>query len=93
MEKISRIRALVEGKKRYFTGIPCKRGHISERYVASYICVECSEVAEKKYIKNNRKKRNETMRKYWRKRYANDPEFREEHKARSAANRKKNEDA
>lgn len=26
----------------YFTGKPCKRGHISERYMASKGCVECT---------------------------------------------------
>jgi hypothetical protein len=89
MEKMSRIKALLQGRKRYFTGIPCKRGHVAQRYVSSYLCVECSKLAEKRYIKNNREKRNETMRIYWRKRYANDPEFREEHKAKGAANRHK----
>jgi hypothetical protein len=27
--------------KTYFTGIPCKRGHISERYVNGKHCIEC----------------------------------------------------
>jgi hypothetical protein len=28
--------------KTYSTGKPCKRGHISERFVSTYTCVECS---------------------------------------------------
>lgn len=28
--------------KRYFTGKPCKHGHICERYTRSSICVECA---------------------------------------------------
>lgn len=26
---------------RYFTGKPCKRGHLSERYLSTRGCVEC----------------------------------------------------
>ena len=42
MDVLSREAARVAGLKRYFTGEPCKRGHIAERYVsgAGY-CVEC----------------------------------------------------
>jgi hypothetical protein len=28
----------------YFTGKPCKRGHVAERFVSTYTCVECSRV-------------------------------------------------
>ncbi len=30
------------GKKRYYNGIPCPRGHLSERYVCSGGCIECN---------------------------------------------------
>lgn len=30
------------GRKTYFTGVPCKRGHIAERYTATRTCVTCS---------------------------------------------------
>jgi hypothetical protein len=30
-----------EGKDRYFTGKPCKRGHIAERYTSNTICTQC----------------------------------------------------
>ena len=30
-----------KGHTRYFTGKPCPKGHISERWVASRACVEC----------------------------------------------------
>jgi hypothetical protein len=29
------------GLKRYFTGKPCKRGHVAEQYVSTLACVEC----------------------------------------------------
>lgn len=38
---ISRKAAKAAGLPRYFTDEPCKRGHIAERYVGSFNCVEC----------------------------------------------------
>jgi hypothetical protein len=35
------------GETRYFTGLPCKAGHIAERQVANGTCVECLEVRRK----------------------------------------------
>ena len=34
--------AVAAGKDTYFTGKPCRRGHTSERFVSSHMCVECS---------------------------------------------------
>lgn len=31
------------GLKRYFTGSPCVRGHVSERYTGSKMCISCSD--------------------------------------------------
>lgn len=39
---IQRKAAVDLGLKRYFTGKPCKRGHISERHTSSGECVSCS---------------------------------------------------
>lgn len=33
--------AMRAGLKKYFTGIPCVNGHISERYVRGYECIAC----------------------------------------------------
>lgn len=41
MERISRSKALESGEKYYFTGNPCKQGHISKRYVKNCTCYEC----------------------------------------------------
>lgn len=38
---ISRKSAIKEGYLTYFTGKPCKRSHVAERYVSSYACVAC----------------------------------------------------
>jgi len=41
---ICRDEARALGLKRYFTGAPCKRGHVAERYVSSCRCMECDRV-------------------------------------------------
>ena len=38
---ISRAEAKAIGYKKYFTGKPCKHGHISERYTNSKHCIDC----------------------------------------------------
>lgn len=39
--QITRKDAMAAGLKRYFTGKSCKRGHVVERTVSSYGCVDC----------------------------------------------------
>lgn len=47
---ISRAEAKALGLKRYFTGMPCKHGHIAEGYVASTnCCVVCKATSNQKY--------------------------------------------
>jgi hypothetical protein len=46
---ISAREAYDAGRTRYFTGKPCKRGHIAERMVTSGSCVECLHVYEELY--------------------------------------------
>lgn len=41
MEIITRSAAKLLGKNTYFTGVPCKNGHVSYRYVQSGTCKEC----------------------------------------------------
>lgn len=41
MDISSRKQAVDAGKRYFFTGKPCKHGHISERYVGNGACVEC----------------------------------------------------
>ena len=35
----------------YFTGHPCKRGHVACRYTANYQCVTCARLDRAKYRK------------------------------------------
>lgn len=41
MKPITRTEARAAGLKRYFTGKPCKRGHVAERYLKGGMCIEC----------------------------------------------------
>lgn len=41
MELISLQEALAQGLPHYFTGKPCKRGHVSIRYTKGRFCSEC----------------------------------------------------
>jgi hypothetical protein len=41
-EPISRENARERGLNRYFTGKPCNRGHMAERYLSNRECVACA---------------------------------------------------
>ncbi len=41
----TRAEALALGFTRYWTGVPCKHGHVAPRRVSSGGCVECQRVA------------------------------------------------
>lgn len=47
--------------KRYFTGIPCKHGHLSERLTSNRCCIECQKIAEQKYANSKRGKENKRI--------------------------------
>lgn len=53
MTPISRKDAQAKGLPKYFTGKPCRRGHIAERYVAG-ACCECVLQRKKKLYQQNR---------------------------------------
>lgn len=39
---VSRKEAKARGLTRYFTGMPCKHGHVAERYVGNTHCIDCA---------------------------------------------------
>lgn len=41
MEIITRQQAINQNFRSYFTGQPCKRGHVAKRYTQSAVCAEC----------------------------------------------------
>lgn len=60
MDLISKDEAKLKGLKRYFTGIECKHGHISERDIRGK-CIACH-----KAISDKRKDKKNTQSKVWR---------------------------
>jgi hypothetical protein len=51
-EIVPRQQAIHDGLKLYFTGKPCKYGHIDQRYTVSNVCKEC----HRKLMANYRQK-------------------------------------
>ena len=41
MVERTREQAIAPGWKRYYTGRPCRKGHLSERYVNGGACIQC----------------------------------------------------
>lgn len=66
------------GVKYYFTGVPCRNGHISKRYAPNNTCIECSR-GRKKVTEANRLKAHEAKVRW----YAKNAD-RERQRARSA---------
>ena len=90
-EIISKKEAKSKGLKRFFTGVPCKNSHLSEKYTSTGTCVQCEKnrrilrkdeinASRRKYAKNNqdiiKKSRNS-----WRKTNP-DKYMKEHHKSR-----------
>lgn len=53
MEIISKKEAVKDGLKYYFTGRPCKRGHLSKRYLGGQ-CQECVTTQRNAWYRSNR---------------------------------------
>ncbi len=60
MAVISRAEAKALGLKRYFTGKPCKWGHVAERYIGG-VCLKC----DSERTSNPAKKKAKRHRRYW----------------------------
>lgn len=48
MRTVTRRQAIERRESKYFTGKPCKHGHIAERYTMMGNCVECARAAQRK---------------------------------------------
>ena len=68
---ISRDEARALGLKHFFTGKPCKYGHVAERRVGNYACMECDRARALAWRDANLEKARERERKRTRKRAAN----------------------
>jgi hypothetical protein len=62
---IGRKDALALGLKRYFTGKPCKNGHMAERYVRNSACLGCQQVHYRSWCMANREKKLDYCRKWY----------------------------
>jgi hypothetical protein len=47
MRRGPRYEAMQKGESHYFTGVPCKRGHISMRHTKCKSCIECRALANR----------------------------------------------
>ena len=56
MQIITRQEAIAQGLKRYFTGKPCKHGHIAEWNCSSKACLTCAAASAKAYREANLEK-------------------------------------
>lgn len=67
----SRKEAIERGEKTYFTGMPCKHGHLAPKTSYNSTCVTCYEAINKSYYHKNQPELREKLRKDRRSR----PEF------------------
>ncbi len=85
MDIITRSQALAQGLRQYYTGKPCKRGHLSERSTNKSMCLECDRLRkallyqDPVYVDRLNTRR--------RRRYANDFKHRAAELARNAKRR------
>jgi hypothetical protein len=56
LKTISRKDALRLGLARYFTGKPCKHGHIAERYLPNGECLDCTPARVARWQKSRKGK-------------------------------------
>lgn len=64
MDVCSRADARAQGLKTYFTGKPCKHGHVAKRSVAKGDCRGCWAIAKKKWLMRNPDKSAEYSRRW-----------------------------
>jgi hypothetical protein len=81
--KMAKARQL--GMKRYFTGLPCPKGHISERMVSTRSCIECKRQCDKDWHHLNPEKS-----KLKRKMQSTSESSKNYHMARASAKKKAN---
>lgn len=63
-QTLSRKQASQQGLKRYFTGMPCRSGHIEDRFVSDGRCITCAGERYAIWASENRDVRNEIDRKW-----------------------------
>lgn len=79
---ITRENAQAQGLTKYYTGEPCKHGHLVERYTVNTRCSECAKQRKKSLIADNPKKYKERIKK-------NNKKYKTENKEKIRAYNKK----
>ena len=64
MRLVSASEAKLQGLPHYYTGVPCKFGHVAKRQVSNRSCVVCSKNKAVSWAKNN-PERSKQIRKNW----------------------------
>lgn len=72
----TRAEAKARGAKHYFTGKPCKYGHVDQRYTDDGRCMECSRIKSLKRFYENREELGVKARDRNKKKYAEDMDYR-----------------
>ncbi len=62
---ISKDQARSQNLKTYFTGKPCKRGHLANRYTSTSNCVECQTESNRKFYIDNSEKEQQRQKLYY----------------------------
>jgi hypothetical protein len=73
LPKITRDEAMALEHKTFFTGIPCKHGHVAERHVSSRGCAVCARNTNRAYRKSDPERARANYRKNSKTEYAKDP--------------------
>lgn len=89
MKIISRQEANERGLTRYFTGKPCKHGHIVERTTPNGTCMACQHTTTKKWRKDNPEGNKESYTRYYRNNIDKCHEANRTHYANNTESRKK----
>ena len=74
MEIISRKEAIEKGLKMYFTGKPCKYGHVTERRASTGVCLECEKEYNREYWVQNKDQIKEYKKGFWKEYYQQNKE-------------------
>jgi 5-methylcytosine-specific restriction endonuclease McrA len=61
----TRAEAVEAGAKQFFTGLPCKHGHVAPRSTSNWSCLECSRLKSLKFGRENPAKKSEIYRAWY----------------------------
>lgn len=79
----TRKEALERGTKYYYTGKPCKRGHLAKRRKTTRVCIKCAGIASTEYRRRLYQEDPEYCRQLARDKYRKNPEPTRERNARN----------